>query len=120
MREFIHFSDNDVQLVVHVYLFREDDCIVSYCPSLDLSGCGSDEEEARRSFEIVIKEYLDYCLKNQTLKEDLSSQGWMFEGNKIKEPPFITLYTRNNSLKDVVDSKDYTRYSVNQEIQAFA
>lgn len=55
------------------FLFREDDNFIAYSPALDLSGYGKTEEDARNSFNIVLKEYFDYAINEGTLYEDLKS-----------------------------------------------
>ena len=58
-------------------IFKEENNIITYCPALDLSGYGSTEEEAKKSFEITLSEYFRYTVHKRTLVEDLRKHGWI-------------------------------------------
>ena len=38
-----------LEISVSVYVFKENDVFIAYCPSLDISGYNTTEEEARHS-----------------------------------------------------------------------
>ena len=64
------------EIDVSVFLFKEDDVFHAYCPELDLVGYDYTEEGAKKSFEWVLKDYLEYTVENGTLEQDLLSHGW--------------------------------------------
>ena len=111
-----------VNLSVTVYLFKEGDSIISFCPSLDLVGSGENERSAKKSFEIVMEEYLKYCISNNTLHEDLMKHGWKENRAVFEEPPFDVLYKKNSELRKIVSSSspDYRRISIKRNVAAFA
>ena len=37
------------------------------------------EEGAKKSFEFVLKDYLDYTVENGTLEQDLINHGWLYK-----------------------------------------
>ena len=39
------------------------------------------EEGAKKSFEFVLKDYLDYTVENGTLEQDLMNHGWLYKAN---------------------------------------
>ena len=39
------------------------------------------EEGAKKSFEFVLKDYLDYAVENGTLEQDLMNHGWLYKAN---------------------------------------
>ena len=39
------------------------------------------EEGAKKSFEFVLKDYLDYTVENGTLEQDLINHGWLYKAN---------------------------------------
>ena len=47
-----------------------------YSPHLDLTGYDNNFEEARKSFEIVFEDFIDYTLKKKTLNKVLTGLGW--------------------------------------------
>ncbi|MEX6691197.1 hypothetical protein QTN47_27050 [Danxiaibacter flavus] len=81
---------NVLELALSLLVLKQEDLYVAYCPSLELSSYGSTIDEARTGFDEVIDAYLEYCKKNQSLKEDLKRHGWTVidQKNHIKaEPP---------------------------------
>ena len=67
----INISNEKINSELAIFLFKEDDNYIAYSPALDLSGYGKTEEEARGSFNIVLKEYFDYAIIEETLYKDL-------------------------------------------------
>lgn len=72
----INISNEKINSELAIFLFKEDDNFIAYSPALDLSGYGKTEEEARDSFNIVLKEYFDYAINEGTLYKDLKEHGW--------------------------------------------
>ena len=96
----INFTDelksgkNGIIVKLSVYIFKEDNAYISYCPSLDLSGCGNDIKEAKDSMKETLLLYLDYTISKNTLLRDLRKHGWNVRGikqRKIKAPKFDDL-----------------------------
>ncbi|HRO41329.1 MAG TPA: hypothetical protein PL009_00750 [Flavipsychrobacter sp.] len=88
-----HNTGENVACNLPLILFEEDNNTICYCPALDLSGYGSNEVEAQKSFEITLGEYFSYTINKKTLKTDLSRLGWQFKKNWKKKmvPPDISL-----------------------------
>ena len=94
---------------VPVMLFEEDGTCIAYIPVLDVSGYGSDEEEAEKSLEISLEEYFSYTTNKNTLFEDLKAHGWTI---KKKHRPYIApeitdLINKNEYLHDIVNTRPY-------------
>lgn len=100
-----------VNINISVYLFEEDNCVIAYCPSLDLSGYGSNRKEAKQSFDIVLKEYLHYCMSNNTLLDDLKNHGWAVKGDMTNEPAVNIMLRQNSTLKNVLQKPRYSKFS---------
>lgn len=84
-----------------------------YSPHLDLTGYGLDEKEAKRSFEIVLGDFIDYTLKKKTLGKVLSGLGWQVKGTtkrpkKMLAPSIKTIIEKNNYVSEIFD-----KYPVN-------
>ena len=45
---------NKIECTLPLIIFQEDNCYISYCPALDLSGYGETEFDANSSFEEVL------------------------------------------------------------------
>ena len=95
-----------MEVSVSVYVFKENDVYVAYCPSLDLSGYDSTEEAARQDFEYVLQEYVRFQLQHETLDKDLARHGWEVKQRKAKGPEIGTLL-RRTQLRDVFKKPEY-------------
>jgi len=62
-------GDNNIDVKLPIIIFKENDIDIAYCPALDLSGYGSDESSALESFNISLREFLNYILNKKTLFE---------------------------------------------------
>ena len=65
-----------VEAFVEVQLIKVGDYIVSYCPALDLSSFGNDEEDAKEGFEEALSIFFDELHKRGTLEKVLLNLGW--------------------------------------------
>jgi len=61
---------------VEVMFFKDDGMIVAHCPTLALSTCGRDIDEAKKGFEGCLKIYLEETVRHGTLEKDLMKLGW--------------------------------------------
>ena len=82
---YIKTKGNLIEVCLDVMFKKEGKSVVSYAPALELSGCGKDIEEAKRSFDIVLREYIKYTRENGTLEADLIRHNWRKEFSEQKE-----------------------------------
>lgn len=112
-----------INIVLGVYIFMDENIFIAYCPALDLSGYGKNEQEAKESFGEVMRQYIEYGLHKHTLVEDLQKHGWNVKSmkqRKFKSPNIETMMKNNPEFKDIIENKDYSKYSENIDIPAFA
>ena len=95
-----------LEVSVSIYVFKENDVFIAYCPSLDLSGYDKTEEAAFRDFEYVLGEYAKFQMQHGTLNEDLTRHGWQIMQRKAKGPEIGTLL-RRTQLRDVFKKPEY-------------
>ena len=76
---YIRTEGDRIEICLDVLFKKEGGSFVSYAPALELSGCGRDFDEARKSFEIVLREYVRYTRENGTLEADLLRHNWKKE-----------------------------------------
>ncbi|MBR1932344.1 MAG: hypothetical protein IJ841_01495 [Prevotella sp.] len=95
-----------MEVSVSVYVFKENDVFVAYCPSLDLSGYDTTEETARSDFEYALQEYVKFQVEHDTLSKDLMLHGWEVKQRKAKGPEISTLL-RRTQLRDVFKKPEY-------------
>lgn len=79
----IRINDDSVDLSVSVFLFREDETYIAYCPSLDISGYDKTEEGAKADLEYMLKSWAKEQLTNGTIREDLEVNNWMASKNSV-------------------------------------
>ena len=116
-------QDQEIQATnIAVVLFKEDNVHIAYSPALDLSGYGATEEEARASFEVVLREFLNYSTVKKTLKEELKRLGWTFKGKKmevVRAPSVEELAASNEALQQLTKNGTPLRVFL-KPVQLFA
>ena len=116
----INISKEKINSELAIFLFKEDDNYIAYSPALDLSGYGKTEEEARDSFNIVLKEYFDYAINEGTLYKDLKEHGWNVKQHTVETPKISMLILKNAELSNILDKKDFKKYHEPINVPAFA
>ena len=109
----IAFSRKGINISVSVYVFKENDVFIAYCPSLDLSGYDTTENKARQDFEYMLSEYLRSQMKQNTLHEDLARHGWKLGQRRGTEPKFGDLLAANEQMQKLVSLPEFTKINVN-------
>lgn len=96
------FGEKGVDITVSLFVFKEGDTYIAYCPSLDLSGYDFTDAGACADFEYMLTDYLDHQLRNGTLRADLVSHGWRFGGTNASEPELYDMLVKNSQLRKLV------------------
>ena len=81
-RNAIVLRGNEIDVSVSVFLFKEGDTHIAYCPSLDISGYDTTEERAKDDFEYMLREWLKEQISNGTLQGDLTRHGWQMRNTQ--------------------------------------
>jgi hypothetical protein len=92
-------GNKTVDIKVSLIIFNDSDNVVAYCPALDLSGYGKNEDEAIESFKVVSGEYFLYSTNKDTFLKDLQQHGWKLPRHKHQNPvqPEMSYLLRTNS-----------------------
>jgi predicted RNase H-like HicB family nuclease len=77
--------------VFDTHIFREGETYVAYVPALDVSSCGSTDEEARRNIRDAVRGFLATIAELGTLEEILIEAGYRREGDRWVPPEFVSL-----------------------------
>lgn len=104
--------NGSLSVTLDVYVFMDGDSYIAYSPSLDLSGYGYSEDEAKQSFSIVMDEYISYGLSRRTLVKDLRAHGWKVRSlkqRKMSAPSFDVMLRSNDVFKDILEHKEYRK-----------
>lgn len=100
---------------VIVFFFKEDNAHIAYSPALDLSGYGYTEDEAKDSFEVALKQFIEITTKKNTLLSELKRLGWRLKGKDfklVKAPPLEELLVSNASLAKLIEERTSFRMTV--------
>lgn len=75
---------------IEFYVFMENEAYVSYCPSLDISTSGKTFNEAISNFYEMFQLYVESCVENKTLHDDLLAHGWKMQAAiRFPSHPFL-------------------------------
>ena len=110
---YISFSKSGVEISVSLFVFKEGDTYIAYCPSLDLSGYDLTEESARADFDYMLSDYLSNQLRNGTLRADLALHGWKVGKAKGNEPDLSDMLDMNEQLRKLV-THSFKKTNVNR------
>jgi len=119
----LNYKDKSVNVSLSMYLFKEGESYIVYCPALDLSAYGNSEEHAKKSFEDIFSMTIEYMLNKNTMKNDLINHGWQIKSlkqRKINAPSFDTMLKINESFREILETKEYTKYKQPVKIPEFA
>ena len=72
----IGISGNLLSGVFHIYIFKQANAYIAYCPSIDLAVSGNSIRNAEKSFQESVSIHLDYQIKNKELLKDLKKHKW--------------------------------------------
>lgn len=86
MKNYIKTDDkSSVDVSLEVQLIKDGNYIVSYCPALELSSYGKDEEDAKEGFEEALSIFLEELKQRGTLEKVLLNLGW-----GLRKLPFVS------------------------------
>ena len=110
------FQDKTSVVRVKLLLFHfqdENKVHFVYSPHLDLTGYGNDENQAKKSFEVVMEDFVDYTVKKKTIAKVLTDLGWEVKGSekhprKLIAPSITTVINENEYISEIFD-----KYRVN-------
>ena len=74
-----------------VHFFKEGDAYVAYVPELDVSSCGTTDDEARKNIRDAVQGFLEISARMGTLGEILDEAGYAREGQSWRAPQFVSL-----------------------------
>ncbi len=105
---------NNLEFILSLIEFNEDDNIIIYSPAIDLSGYGKSREEAQKSFENAMEEFYRYTMNKGTFETILKKLGWNIKGSKNKRKyiqPFLDkLLQEKEYLQEIVREKDFRKF----------
>ena len=109
-------SSSSVKVRLLLFQFKDENNVhFIYSPHLDLSGYGSNVEEARKSFGMVFEDFIDCTLKKKTLNKVLTELGWELKGSakkpkKILAPSITSVIKDNKYVSEIFDKYPVNTY----------
>ena len=107
----IRIGMDEIRTTFGVYLFSEGDTQIAYCPSLNLSAYGETVTEAKKEFEKVLREHLEWCIEHGTLEADLEKHGWRKRKESYSAPLVTAMVKKDETLRDILNNREYRRYA---------
>ena len=116
------FGKNSIKFDLPLFLFEEDSTWFAYLPSLDLTGYGKTEGEAKESLKVVLEEFLRYTINKNILFIEMKRLGWQVKSKKkpMHAPEISDLINTNNQLKEIINYKNYSTSHYQVNVPAFA
>ena len=102
-------QNREYRFNIEFYVFMEDETYISYCPSLDISTSGKTFNEAVGNFYEMFQLYIESCVENKTLHDDLLAHGWKMQAKTIQPPTFATLMRKPEMKKLLRGSIGYEK-----------
>ncbi|HEX9650716.1 MAG TPA: hypothetical protein VGA21_09150 [Cyclobacteriaceae bacterium] len=122
------YKNRAVEVKVNLLLFHfkdESNIHFIYSPHLDLTGYGQNLKDAKKSFEIVFEDFIDYTLKKRTLGKILTNLGWELKGTlkrpkKVLAPSITSVISQNDYVSEIFDKYPVNTFHQEVGIPAFA
>lgn len=117
-----HSDSEHIEMQLSIYYFEEDEFTIAYCPALDISGHGKDEQTAYEDLTVMLSEYFRYTTHKNTIRKDLSNMGWNIKKSAHKKmtPPTDEEVMKNNeNFNHIMSNFEVRKVSKPIQIPAF-
>ena len=106
---------------IPIITFIENNISFVYCPALDLTGYGNNDDEAQASFNEALDTFFKYTIHKKTFLSELERLGWKTSKKKIiTAPSLIDMVNSNAYLADIFEKKQYQKQQRMVTLPAFA
>ena len=106
-----------------IIIFKDGNNEIVYCPALDLSGYGKNEDDAKESFKVCLGEFFKYTTNKNTLRKELCRLGWVIKNSKNKPmlPPSMSqLLEENDNFSNIFNNYPFRKIDEQIEIPALS
>ena len=90
---------SEYRFSLEFFVFQENGLQIAYCPSLDISTSGATFNEAVGNFYEMFQLYIECCVENNTLHDDLLAHGWKVQKKQMLPPTFSVLMRKPEMKK---------------------
>ena len=92
-------QESEYRFFLEIFVFQENGVQIAYCPSLDISTSGTTFNEAVGNFYEMFQLYIECCVENNTLHDDLVAHGWKLQKKQMQPPTFSVLMRKPEMKK---------------------
>ena len=92
-------QQSEYRFSLEFFVFQENGLQIAYCPSLDISTSGTTFNEAVGNFYEMFQLYIECCVENNTLHDDLLAHGWKVQKKQMLPPTFSVLMRKPEMKK---------------------
>ena len=86
---------------------------------MDLTGYGKTEEEAKKSYDLAMEEFLKYTSSKETTLQILEQLGWTVSNKKkVTAPSLSALIQSRSYLEEIFTEKKFRKSDENVAIPA--
>lgn len=111
-------GNKQIKLNITVVFFEENGIHYAFMPSMDLTGYGNTQKEAKESLKVVLDEFLRYTINKNTFLSELKRLGW--KAKLMTAPMMSDLIRKNEQLRDIINYKQFSTLDYPINITAFA
>lgn len=94
---------------IQYYIFKSEGLYLAYCPALDMTSSGEDMNDVIKQFYEHFQLYVECCIEENTLIDDLKSHGWKIKGVKLYQPTFNELLEKPDFRALMESDTEYER-----------
>ena len=110
---------NWINVKLSLIEFEEEGLHFVYSPALDLTGYGKTEEEAKKSYNLAMEEFLKYTSSKETTLQILEQLGWTVSNKKkVTAPSLSALIQSRSYLEEIFSEKKFRKSDENVAIPA--
>ncbi len=113
-------TQREYRFKLEFLIFQEDGAYIAYCPALDISSSGESFNEAVGNFYEMFQLYVECCIENNTLHDDLLAHGWVVEKEDVLPPQFSSLVGKKEVKRLLNNSIGFEKVVGAARIPAFA
>ncbi|QQR85679.1 MAG: hypothetical protein IPJ76_13845 [Flavobacteriales bacterium] len=91
-----------------VFVWEDDGIHYAFAPSLDITGYGKSEGQAKASLDLMLDEFMEYTHNKGTIYKELERLGWTMNKKKkrLRAPEHAELLADNEDYREIAGRLD--------------
>lgn len=102
---------------IYYYVFQDEGLYIAYCPALDITTSGKDFNDAVAQFYENFQLYVECCVEDGTLIDDLIDHGWKLEGVRLTPPSLDDMLLKPEFKSLIGGDKEYDKLNAPLQLQ---